>query len=212
MIGRLKERFGYRCSGIKINATGDFFVNVPVKKLSFCEALNYSFDVPLLLHRDNISGPGTLRTLGYGHDEAELAAGITKTINSSLAEIRKALPLISRLIVPIENVVLGITEKLEEIVEPDLFIIEMDPWRHLSVNRPLDKTDLNPTRILSICSGFAKCLNENRIVISSGCQGKGDKEKLQKKTLFAAIPADEAANFDPFADRSLFFFRESCKL
>jgi uncharacterized protein (DUF169 family) len=195
MIGKLKDRFGYKCSGIKINAEIDFFVNNPLKKLAFCEALNYSFDVPLVLHKNNISGLGTIRTLGFSHDEYGIATEVAKNVNLSKSEATKILSQIPNIALAVENVVMGITEELEEIVNPDLYIIKTydeELLRYVGLKMNRNSVHINACSILSVCGGaFAKCFMENKIAISSCCTGAGKKGLPQNDGIIVAIPANE---------------------
>lgn len=195
MVNQLKTKFGNKCSGIKINADIDFFVNNPVKKLTFCEALNYSFDVPLMLHKDNICGIGTIRTFGFIENDKNVAKEIARNKNFPVSAVKNILSQIPHLNIPVENVVMGITEELEEVVDPDLYVIstyDEDLFKYIHL-----RLDYNPYKsdhfsILPVCCAFSKCYINNIIAVSE-CNGPVRSHMSTENSHIIALPAFKAS-------------------
>jgi len=92
MINNLKEYFDTnKCTGIKINDSSGYIVNLPSVKLRFCEAVNYSYNIPLLINNQNLGCRGAERNLGFLKDDDEdLGLHIFKNTGISNKLIRKS--------------------------------------------------------------------------------------------------------------------------
>jgi len=47
MTDRIKQLFGPKCTAVNINGDSDSFINIPSRKMTLCEAVNFSFKVPV---------------------------------------------------------------------------------------------------------------------------------------------------------------------
>lgn len=174
MISELKKLFGQKCTGIKINGDfKEFFINVPVKKMKFCEAVACSFGLPLQLNNKNTECPAARRSIGFDKDDRQLAEIISDRNdipNQFVDETLKDIPKQTE----IKNISLGITDYMEERIQPDLYIIYLQPANVTAVIHALAKHGINvsisPYSLLSVCGNvFSKTLQNEEVTVSFGC-------------------------------------------
>ncbi len=192
MIARLKEIFGNKCSGININEQLTEFINIPSKGMKFCEAVNYSFDIPLRLNNDNLVCPGARRSTGFDRDDRQLGKTISENNNIPLKFVNSALTRIPKLH-DIRHINLGMTEYLENGVVPDLFIIYVQPYILNSLIHKLAGKSLHPSippySLLSVCGNvFANSYINQTISISFGCPESRKHGGIEKNELVVGIP------------------------
>ncbi|MGK7394416.1 MAG: hypothetical protein ACNS62_07575 [Candidatus Cyclobacteriaceae bacterium M3_2C_046] len=162
MIQQLKEKFGPKCSGIKTNANLEqVFVNDPVKRLRFCEALHYSFDLPLVIHQGNISQYGARRIFQRVSRPQNMIKQVAARHDMPITEVTTSLKKLPKVPFRIKNIVMGITEEMEEVLAPDVYLLYLKQDRWL--------TALNLKRIenafFPICSEvFTNCLGGTSII------------------------------------------------
>jgi uncharacterized protein (DUF169 family) len=193
MIDKLKSRFGKKCSGIKINPPELGRVNVAEKQMKFCEAVYYSFKVPLQISKNNIYCPGAKRNLGYNSDDAALAKKIADNNNIPLNFILSSLKNIPTLKKNEYNIVLGITEEMEKYVQPDVFIIYTKPVNIMEIIHDyLTKeiiANISPYSLLSICGNvFIRSYTEGNINISFGCPESREFGGVDNEEIIIGIP------------------------
>jgi uncharacterized protein (DUF169 family) len=193
MINKLKSRFGKRCSGIKINPPELGRVNVAEKQMKFCEAVYYSFKVPVQIDKNNIYCAGAKRNLGYGGNDDSLAKKIAGNNNIPLNFILSALQNIPALKKNEYKIVLGITEEMEKFVQPDVFIIYAKPASIMQIihdyARKEIKADISPYSLLSICGNvFIKSYMEGNINISFGCPESREFGGVDNEEVIIGVP------------------------
>ena len=174
MIEKLKSRFGKKCSGIKINPQGLNPINIPEKSMKFCEAVSYSFKVPLQINKNNLDCPGARRNVGFDKDDDKLAKNISDNTHIPLNYILSALQKIPMPLKDIYSIALGITEEMEQIVQPDLFIIYTQPVNIMQIIHNSAKQEIQPVispySLLSICGNvLIRSYRDQNMSISFGC-------------------------------------------
>ena len=174
MINELKEIFGPKVTAIKVNdKLSDFFINIPLRKMKFCEAVNYSFNVPLQISNQNLICPGARRCLGYDTDDQQLAALIAQNNTIPQNFVEEALLDIPKLN-GIRYVNVGMTDYMEKGVEPDLFIVYLKPATITTLMHALakmgNKLSIKPYSLLSVCGNvFSNCYINGEVTLSFGC-------------------------------------------
>ena len=192
MVNDLKNWFGNRCSGIKVNDETLDFVNIPSKQMKFCEAVDYSFEVPILLNDDNLNCPGARRTVGFDPQSDELAKTISENTQIPLSYILKALDSIP-VIDEVHNLVMGIPDDMEKFILPDVYIIYTQPKKmmHLihSLSRIEKKPFVSPYSLLSICGNvFAQSYQQGWVSVSFGCPESRNFGGVKDDEVVMAIP------------------------
>jgi uncharacterized protein (DUF169 family) len=173
MINKLKTIFGHKCSAIKVNGTASEFFNVPPKKLKFCEAVSYSFDVPVRLINENLGCPGARRSVGFDMNDQQLTHIISENNHISSPFISDALSEMPAL-ENIKHINLGVTAFIDDESGPDLFILYVTPDKVTFVMHALAKHNIVPSllpySLLSVCGNvFANCYINQKLSISFGC-------------------------------------------
>jgi len=177
MLNKIKEYFGTRkCTGLQINCSVDEIVNIPSKKLRFCEAVNYSFEIPLLINKRNIGCMGAARNLGFQKNkDDEICLHISENTGIQQAFVRRMLANTPSIKTSLDNVYLGITEEMEENYKPDFFIVYTNPVKVMQLIHELArKRQIRPFissySLLSICGNvFTRGYDSGAICISFGC-------------------------------------------
>lgn len=177
MLDNIKEYFGTRkCSGMQVNCPATGIVNIPSKKVRFCEAVNHSFEIPLLINRHNIGCLGAARNLGFQKQtDDDLSQHISENTGIPKEFVKKMLacnPIIKR---PLNNIYLGITEAMEETYHPDFFIVYTRPFKAMQLIHELARIEqkrpfVSSYSLLSICGHvFVSGYISGAISISFGC-------------------------------------------
>jgi len=199
MIDDLKKYFSTnKCTGIKINDFTGYIVNLPSVKLRFCEAVNHSFNIPLLINNQNMGCMGAERNLGFRKDDEYLGLHISKNTGISLGLIREMLTETSVIKDPINNLALGITEEIEKIYKPDFFIVYTSPLKSMQLIHHLAKTfGIKPLiasySLLSICGNvFARGYNSGNVCISFGCPESRKYGGVDMDEVIIGIPGEMA--------------------
>ncbi|MBN2610654.1 MAG: DUF169 domain-containing protein [Bacteroidales bacterium] len=173
MIQELKRIFGPKCTAVKVNGEVNEFINLPTKKMKFCEAVFHSFDIPVRINTDNLVCPGARRCMGFDKDENTLAGTIAENNDIPVKYIYKALAQIP-VLKNITHINLGITELMEKDTPPDLYIMYLKPEHITGIIHSQAKFEvmpmLPPYSLLSVCGNvFSRCYSGNTISISFGC-------------------------------------------
>jgi uncharacterized protein (DUF169 family) len=173
MIDELKNIFGPKCSAINVNGETPEFLNLPSKQMKFCEAVNYSYNVPLRLINKNLGCPGARRSIGFDIDDRQLAETISGNNNIPLLFIMNALNSIPTL-KDIRHINLGIPRYMEKELKPDLFILYVNPGKITALMHTLAKNKIRPSippySLLSVCGNvFSNCYINQSVYISFGC-------------------------------------------
>lgn len=195
MISLLKKKYGYKCTGIKLNYNGTC-VNTPSTKMRFCEAVNHSFNVPLLLKTSSLSCKGSQRSMGLLKSNCELITHLANESNMSKPMVSSALADILAFPEPIENVYLGIQPEMEEMIRPDLFILQIKPRETMDLIRLYSaKTNsfpiIKPYTFLSVCGNvLVGSLQQKQMSISFGCPESRRYGGIDDENVIVGIPYD----------------------
>jgi uncharacterized protein (DUF169 family) len=196
MIEQLRKFLGERCTAINVDGEFDNFIHSPQKKMKFCEAVNHSFSIPLRLTNENLICPGARRCMNFDHDDKKLAKVISD--NNKIPEdfIQLALTDIPAL-KTVRCINLGLTESMEQSVQPDLFIAYVKPSAITAIIHELARHDIKPIippySLLSVCGNiFANCYLKKRVSISFGCPESRLHGGIHNEEVILGIPCDTA--------------------
>lgn len=198
MIDKLKDIIGPKCTAINVNGEISEFINVPSTRLKFCEAVNCSFNIPIKLNNSNLGCPGARRSAGFDSDDLELSKTISGNNNIPVKFIVNALEHISNLD-SIRHINLGLTEYMERMINPDLYIAYVKPEFITSIMHKLlrmnIKISIPPSSLLSICGNvFANCYTNQTVSISFGCPESRKHGGVDKDEVIIGFPATIAQN------------------
>ena len=201
MINNLKALFGKKCSGIKINPPGLRPINIPEKRMKFCEAVDYSFKVPIQIHKHNLDCPGARRNVGFDKEDDKLAKSISDNTHIPLKYILLALQKIPIAKTNVYNIALGLTEEMEQLVQPDLFIIYTQPVNIMQIIHNYAKMGIQPVispySLLSICGNvFIRSYQEQNINISFGCPESRKFGGIDNEEIVVGVPYEMAFHID----------------
>jgi uncharacterized protein (DUF169 family) len=194
MINSLKEKYGNKCSGINVNGISPK-INEPSVDLKFCEAVSYSFSLPLQITKKNVECPGAKRSLGYSKADKKLIEIVSRNTKISKTFIRKAIHHIPVISQKINHINLGITEEMERIIKPDIFIMYVSPSTITNIILLLAR---NKTRLkisnylfLSVCGNvFANSYINRSISVSFGCMESRKCGGLDDNEVALGIPGE----------------------
>ncbi len=192
MITQLKHIFGAKCSAIKVNAGVNEFVNIPTKQIKFCEAVSHSFNIPLHLDNANLGCPGARRCLGFDNKEKSLVKTISENNNIPAQFIERALRDIPR-INNINHIVLGMTEFMEQEMQPDMYIVYVKPHLITTLMHTLARhaviPSLPPYSLLSVCGNvFSNCYLHKNLSLSFGCPESRRFGGIEREEVVVGIP------------------------
>jgi uncharacterized protein (DUF169 family) len=201
MIEKLKARFGNKCSGIKINAPVLSPINIPEKSMKFCEAVNYSFDVPILINKNNLDCPGARRNLGFDKEDDKLAKTISENTSIPLNFVLSSLKKIPVIRGNVYNITLGITEEMEKFVQPDVFIIYTQPYNIMQIIHDCARNEIQPAvspySLLSICGNvFIRSYQDENINISFGCPESRKFGGVDNEEIIIGMPYEMTFHID----------------
>jgi len=193
MIAKLKKRFGPFCTGIKVNYEKEF-ANSPLKSLRFCEAVNDSFHIPILFITQNLSCMGSKRSMGLLKNDSNIIQHISeesKVLPKTIRYVLDDTPFFDN---PVNNVLLGISEDMEREVQPDLYIMYVNPKDSMELvkNYTLITNQLpsiKPSIFLSVCGNAFVNTYKNKVMsISFGCPESRKYGGLKDNLMVVGIP------------------------
>ena len=196
MINKIKEYFStFKCTGLKINCPVDKVVNIPPKKLRFCEAVNYSFDIPLLLNKQNIGCMGAERNLGFQKKMDDIICSHISE-NTGIAQIfvRNIVQHTPTIKISLNNVYMGITNEMEEEYIPDFFIVYANPVKVMQLIHKLARNNqkqpfISSYSLLSICGNvFVRGYNSDNVCVSFGCPESIKYGGVSKNEVIVGFP------------------------
>jgi len=204
MINKLKKYFGPKCTSLYVNSDFRGFINNPLKQMKFCEAVNQSFKVPLRLNSANLGCPGARRCIGFQNDNGQLATKISDENNIPVKFIRTALGKIP-VLTGITHINLGLTEYMENNLQPDLYIMYIQPFKVTGLIHKLSKMALIPSvppyTFLSVCGNvFANCYLNQKVTISIGCPESRESGGIGKDEIVVGLPFTVAENLLHYYD------------
>ena len=196
MLNEIKEYFGTRkCTSLQINCPSDEIINIPSKKIRFCEAVQYSFDVPLLINMHNIGCVGAARNLGFHKkSDDELTLLISENTGIPRNYVREMLQDTPPIKISLDNIYLGITEKMEEHYIPDFYIVYTTPDKilqliHERARKKLKRLFISSHSLLSICGNvFVHGYNSGDLCVSFGCPESRKYGGVAKNEVIVGFP------------------------
>ncbi|MFA5647784.1 MAG: DUF169 domain-containing protein [Bacteroidales bacterium] len=197
MILELKKQFGPKCLGLKVNYNREFSYS-PEKSIRFCEAVNDAFRTPLLFNPLNLTCFGAKRGLGLLRDDKELLKHISAETNIAQQIIKKALIDIPKMSTPINNILMGITEEIENDTRPDMYIMYIDPKQLTDLTRKYilvtnEYPIVQPFPFLLICGNvFISTFKSARMSVSFGCPESREFGGLKDNQLVVGLPYNQA--------------------
>jgi uncharacterized protein (DUF169 family) len=197
MIATLKRKFGQKCLGLKVNYKEEFFYT-PDKPIRFCEAINDAFKTPLLFDPTNLICHGAKRSMGLLMDDKDLIKHIAAESDIAMQTVKKALVDIPRMNTPIHNILMGIDEKMERTIRPDLYILYLSPKQVMNLMRSNTFNTnefpvVKPFTFLSICGNvFISTFKSANMSISFGCPESRKYAGLKDNQLVVGLPYSQA--------------------
>jgi len=192
MIDDLKKKFGPKCSAINVNGCYSS-IQIPFNKMKFCEAVNYSFNTPVRINNSNLGCPGARWKMGFDKNSEKLAKFISKNTHIPVSFITEAFNQITTLNKDINQINLGITNEMEEITPPDLYIIYIQPARiteilHLFARHNM-QASIPPYCLLSVCGNvFVNSYTNQHVSISFGCPESRRYGGINKNEVVLGVP------------------------
>ena len=204
MIDKLKQLYVPKCTAINVNGELTKFINIPTIQMKFCEAANQSFKVPIRLNADNLGCPGARRSIGFESNDKQLAKTISVENNLPVKFIRTALQKIPFLN-GINHINLGLTGYLENNLQPDLYIMYIQPFKVTGLMHKLAKIAVKPSIppyfLLSVCGNvFANCYTNQVVSISFGCPESRESGGIEKDEIIVGLPFSVAENLLHYYD------------
>ncbi len=198
MIEQLKMKFGTKCTAISVNTELPETFYPTSDHIKLCEAVNHSFHEPVKLVNKNLRCPGARRSLGFDNDDSSLANIISKNNKIPLQFIKNALCEIPKL-KNIDNVYLGIDENMEKEIQPDLYIIYVQPGMVTKLIHTLAKIGIKPSvppfSLLSVCGNvFSHCYKNNTVSLSFGCPESRKCGGIEKNEVVLGFSFEYALN------------------
>lgn len=192
MITELKDIFGPKCTAIKVNGEISEFINIPSKPMKFCEAVNYSFNVPIRLNAENLGCLGARRSVGFDKNEKQLAKIIAGNNSIPLSFIVNAFKTIPALRA-VRHINLGIQEYMEKDTQPDLYILYILPNRITDILHILARKSIQPSippySLLSVCGNvFSNCYINQSVSISFGCPESRKYGGIEENEIVLGLP------------------------
>ncbi|HDJ34543.1 MAG TPA: hypothetical protein ENF21_10665 [Bacteroidetes bacterium] len=171
---KLRKVFGRRFTTVNLNGEVYEHINVPQKELKFCEAVHYSFDVPIRLNHENLYCPGARRSMGFEENDLMLAGTIAHNHLLPVSKVAESLQKIP-VIKSVKHINLGLTEEMTGDITPDLVIAYLQPDKITGFTIRLARKgivlNIRPFFLLSVCGSVAAaCFTEQAACLSFGCQ------------------------------------------
>lgn len=191
---KLKKIFGPRLTAVNINGVSQDFINVPSRAMRLCEAVELSFNFPLRINNENLDCMGARRSTGFDSDDNKLIREIS--VNSGISEsyITMALSSIPSL-AGVRHLNLGLTESNERELEPDLYLMYVQPSVITALMYNLAKSGIKPFipsySFLAVCGSVLANYYTNRVIsISFGCPESRKHGGIRNHEVVLGIPAE----------------------
>ena len=196
MIEELKEVYGPKCSAINVNGELQK-INRPSRQMKLCEAVHYSFNVPIQVSSDTIACPGARRNLGFDRDDKRLAYTISMNTGIPLKSVKKSIDSIPVMGEGIDHLNVGVTTVMEEWVPVDLFVFYLAPRQVTEMMCRLARHGIRPhiadNSLLSVCgSVITRSYLERKATISFGCLESRRDGGVEDGEVIVGIPRDMA--------------------
>ncbi|MBN1144396.1 MAG: DUF169 domain-containing protein [Bacteroidales bacterium] len=160
--------------------------------MKFCEAVSHSFNIPLQLDNTNLGCPGARRCIGFDDNEKQLAKTISENNKIPHRFIEGAFHNIPR-ISNINTIVLGMTEFMEQEMQPDMYIVYVEPYAITTIMHTLARhaviPSMPPYSLLSVCGNiFSNCYLNKNLSISFGCPESRRYGGIEREEVVMGIP------------------------
>jgi uncharacterized protein (DUF169 family) len=160
--------------------------------MRFCEAVQYSFKVPIRLTADNLGCPGARRSLGFEKNDELLIKEISASNQIPLSFVNNALPQIPS-VGGVRHIDLGLTKKIKNDLHPDLLILFVPAFRITDLMYNLAKMGVKPSIspyfFLSLCGSiFANSHIKQVVSISFGCPESRISGGIGKNEIVVGLP------------------------
>lgn len=195
MIKVLKENYGQNCLGLKVNCREKNFPGFNLKSpIRFCEAVKEAFNKPLLLRPMDLKCHGSKRSMGLAIDDKALVENIHQESGIDREVIWQAVRDTPRLEKPIENILLGIDSQMEKEIQPDMYIVFLQPAQAMELMKTYslklkEFAVIKPYTFMSVCGLVFVNSIKNRVVsISFGCPDSRQYAGLTDNLMVAGIP------------------------
>jgi len=196
VIEELKEVYGPKCSAINVNGELQK-INRPSRQMKLCEAVNYSFNVPIQVGRDTISCPGARRNMGFDRDDKKLSYTISMNTGIPLKIVKKSLDSVPVMDEGINHLNVGVTHVMEEWISVDLFVFYLAPRQVTEMMCRLARHGIRPhiadNSLLSVCgSVITRSYRDRKATISFGCLESRRDGGVEDGEVIVGIPAEMA--------------------
>jgi len=151
-----------------------------------------------MLNTDNLGCPGARRCIGFQNDNKQLATKISEENNIPVKFIHTALRKIP-VLKDITHINLGLTECIENDIQPDLYIMYVRPFKITELMHKLSKMAIIPSAppytFLSVCGNvFANCYLNQKVTISFGCPESRESGGIEEDEIVVGLPFSVAEN------------------
>jgi len=192
MTDKLKQLFGPKCTAINVNGELNELIYIPTKQMKFCDAVNHSFKTPMMLNTNNLGCPGARRSIGFDSNDKLLASTISAENSLPVKFIRAALREIP-VLNGISHINLGLTELMENELQPNVYIMYVQPFKVTGLMHRLAKMALIPSVLpyifLSVCGNvFANCYLNQKVTISFGCPESRESGGIGEDEIVVGLP------------------------
>jgi len=194
MINELKKKFGEKCSAINVNGLLPT-ISTASNQMKLCEAVNNSFNIPIGINNANLRCPGARWVVGFDKNSEKLARFISENTHIPKSFIKEAFSHITTLNKDINRINLGITQEMEDILVPDLFIMYVHPARITKIMHLFARYNIRPSippySLLSVCGNiFVNSYFNHRISISFGCPESRKFGGINENEVVLGVPKD----------------------
>jgi len=164
--------------------------------MTFCEAVNQSFKIPLRINPCNLNCLGARRSIGFETNDKLLIKEIAVHSNLSGSFIASVLPSIPALR-GIRHINLGLTEQMEAYYQTDLYIAYVQPYKITELMHNLARLEICPSipcySFLSVCGNiFANCYLNQVPCLSFGCVESRNHGGIGKNEIVLGLPVKTA--------------------
>jgi uncharacterized protein (DUF169 family) len=199
---KLKQLFSPKSTAININSESDSYFNIPSRQLTLCEAVDQSFKVPLRITSNNLICPGARRSVGFESNDYQLIKEIAGHSHISERYISSALQTIPAL-TGIRHINLGLIESMENDLQPDLYLMYVQPYIITDLMHNLAKLKIRPSipsySFLSVCGNvLANCYLNQVVSISFGCPESRKHGGIAKNEIVLGLPSKIAVELLQF--------------
>lgn len=166
--------------------------------MRFCEAVSKAFDRPLLIRSADLKCHGSKRSMGLTMNDRTLVENIHQESGIDREVIWQAVKDIPHLEKPIENILLGIDSQMEKEIQPDMYIVFLQPAQVMELMKDYalklkEFAVIKPYTFMSVCGNvFVNTIKSRVLSISFGCPDSRQYAGLTNDLLVAGIPYESS--------------------